>query len=810
MKESVESKWYLRGTLPHIPLGETADRDLDTYFVTDAIEATVPGGVHMDLFNAGLIENPYYEKNSLKCEWVEHRWWYYETELCLSSGYNKKYLVFEGLDYECDIFINDVKVGKHSNMFTQERIDISSYSEEKLNLKVLFKGIPQELGQYGKTSETTTQKSRFGYGWDFATRLVNIGIWQDVYVEYVRNARLDEARIYTDYKDGKGIIDAQLFFEGESRENITACVISPEGEKILEKEVPFDEKTSVSFEVETPQLWYPNGMGEHPLYTLRILCDGDVYEYKTGIRRLRYLQNPGSDENSIPYTIEINGKSVYIRGVNKVPFDHLYGNVTSDTYKWYVNAMVNQNVNLVRVWGGGIIEKEEFYNLCDENGIMIWQDFIQSSSGIENVPSKKDVFLEKLTESATAAVKVKRNHTALTIWTGGNELTDENNKPVSYKDKNIALLKSIVDKEDPQRLFLPSTPSGPVYRLEFDNPNNHDVHSPWEYYPDHYENYNKLRLLLHSEFGVSGPSASTALFLKKNVSGAPNWNSNYHHAEYWYHSQKRDVEYFGKFETTDEYVPYGQWIQAEGLRYAIETERRLAPYASGSMVWQVNEPWPNSDNTCLMDYFGNPKMAYYWIKKAFSDCNVSLRFERNSWKKEFWAEVCIQGDMSVTDEEFKVAIYNSDGKCLKEYAMNCKNLPCKIEGEFEDKNEIYLIRISHRGIDKEYYFSSDTECVYRPARCLGKTQISYSMSDFNECEGVIKCSAALKNNGNNPAYFVYPKDKNLNYAILADDAYFTLLPGEERTVNLTVRKRLGLFFEKVNTEPEIIFDYLNR
>ena len=158
MKELMnQCKWYVRGVLPHIPVGGRSKRSLDAYYVTDLIEATVPGGIHYDLFRAGVIENPYYADNSMKCEWTEHRWWLYEAELPVRTDWNgKRYLVFGGLDYAADIFIDDELAASHENMFTSLKIELPKDTASQINVKVLFKGVPQELGQYGKTSMTFT------------------------------------------------------------------------------------------------------------------------------------------------------------------------------------------------------------------------------------------------------------------------------------------------------------------------------------------------------------------------------------------------------------------------------------------------------------------------------------------------------------------------------------------------------------------------------------------------------------------------------------------------------------------------------
>lgn len=810
MKQCINGIWKLRGYLPNVPMGTNEER-ISRHIITDEIDACVPGGIHLDLYRAGIIANPYLENNSLACEWTENRWWIYRTVVQLSDiECKKRELVFEGLDYLAEVYINGKSYGTHENMFVPMRIDISGIKEKKITVEVVFKGAGVELGQNGRTSETRTQKSRFGYKWDFGTRLVNIGIWQGVYIEYTESARIEEANIKTDVECDIGIVDSTFLFDGEYCGKVEISLKNPEGDIVYRSEIPYSKRIENRIKIDTPSIWYPNGMGSQPLYTLSVTYGSQLYEYKVGIRSLRYVQNPGSPEDALPYTIEINGKPVYIKGNNKVPLDHLYGNVSYEDYEWCVRALANENVNLVRVWGGGIIETEIFYDLCDRYGILVWQDFIQSSSGIDHVPSKHVDFLDKLADAAVCALKVKRNHTSLAIWTGGNELTDKNCIPSTYADENIAMLKRIVEKEDAEHLFLPTTPSGPVYTTVFTREDNHDVHSPWEYYPTtHYSNYNRLKLLLHSEFGISAMPESIPLFMKENSPDSATWNINCHHGEYWWHSYRRDKKIYGEFENVADYVPYSQWTQAEGLRYVIETERRMAPYASGSMVWQINEPWPNCDCTNLMDYFGNPKMAYYWIKKAFSKSEISLKYDGITFDKKIEATVCLNGDAKATEELCKVELFDSNGNRLSAEEIKLSALPKKLCYTPDDDMAMIFVRLTHRGIDKDYFFSRCSEIPYSPARNYVKTEISFNVEKTEERDGIIRTSAIIKNSGSSPAYFVHPIEENLGYAILCDDAYFTLLPRECREINMTLKKRCGLFFSKVSNEPKLKFKFLN-
>lgn len=271
-------KWEVKGYWPYVPVKE---KSMETgqllHGVTDWIAAKVPGGVHYDLWKAGLIEDPWFGKNSLHCEWVENRWWMYRTtfpavmEGC-SLRSKKWYLVFQGLDYEAEIFFNDENCGTHKGMYDSFCVDLTGKLKEENKLVVLLKGVPREMGQIGYTSRTSTQKSRFNYKWDFSTRLVNIGIWQDVILKTQAEAALQDLYVDTDYADGRGIlhVKAEITDERERKERplcVRLNVYDPDygrGENnspSLTKTISLtDSFLNETLAVKEPSLWYPNGI----------------------------------------------------------------------------------------------------------------------------------------------------------------------------------------------------------------------------------------------------------------------------------------------------------------------------------------------------------------------------------------------------------------------------------------------------------------------------------------------------------------------------------------------------------------------
>lgn len=844
MKYSLSNcRWKVKGYYPWVPL---KDRSMETgkelQGITDWIEAKVPGGIHYDLYKAGLIRYPYQDMESLKCEWVENRWWLYQTVIkkeVIRGMYQS--LVFRGIDYEAIIYINGKERCRHEGMYEPIVIDITkeAASGADLELKILLTHAPDEMGQIGMTSQTYTQKSRFNYKWDFSTRLVNLGIWDECYLRCEEEALWEHPYIYTDYRDKKGYVHFSLGVRQRDRGcNSYEAVAALEDDKGNMRQVlPVSgNRAAGMFVVENPALWYSNGHGEQNLYRIRLeLKKGektlDCYETEVGIRSIAYRRNEDSPEDSLPYTFCINELPVYIKGVNMTPLDHIYGNVTDGHYEYLVGMMKNMNVNMVRVWGGGIIEKEIFYRLCDRAGILVWQEFIQSSSGLDNIPSKRPEFLNLLKKTAESAILNRRNHTSLTVWSGGNELTDEHCVPAGYEDENIAMLKKTVETLDPQRIFLPTSASGPREFVTKEKGVSHDIHGNWNYMgnPEHYELYAESDSLFHSEFGTEGMCSIRSLdrFLSgehQTLCPAEQNIAYRHHGEWWC-TYERDQSIFGSRKNMDQLTKCSQWMQAEGLRFILEANRRRKFHNSGSIIWQINEPWPNVFCTSLVDYYLEPKMAYYWSKKAFSNLAVSLDYRKLNYSpgeafcgkvyvgKETWEE-CLDYlvDCEVMDLGGNI-IYQKKQKGKADCAKTKKvlnldfTLPEQLEGMFAVRLNI---QTDTQKADNIYFFSCGCKEPYAQALNLETGELSVELKE--QKPGRIK--AEIRNTGNVALLHIYPYCTG-EFNLLCDNSYITLFPEEsaEIMVNYTPKFESGFLNnqgKETEAPPDIRFDYFNK
>ena len=868
-------QWQVKGYWPYVPLRETSmETGQRLQGVTDWIPATVPGGVHYDLWRAGVIPNPYIGRNSLLCEWVEHRWWMYRTVFPGNragggEAAGKVLLIFKGLDYEAEIFLNDVSCGSHVGMYEPFTVDITGLLREENTLLVLFKGIPEEMGQIGYTSRTFTQKSRFNYKWDFSTRLVNIGMWRDAVLAVQEAARMEDLHWFSEAEPNRGtvhirgrVVDGRT--EQEEPLALTLRVTGPfdrrdrtfrAGEAGRERErnaeCVYEIRKTVregtireEIRLENPCLWQPNGSGIPWLYELKVLLaagGGILWETNLdiGIRNLELLPNEGAGEDALPYTFCVNGEKVYIKGVNMVPLDMLYGNVGRPRYAYMAAAMVNAGCNMVRVWGGGLIEKEEFYRLCDENGILVWQEFIQSSSGIDNIPCETPGYLELLRRAARAAVIEKRNHVSLAVYGGGNELQDEPDKPAGLDNGNLRMLREIVRELDGTRFFYPTSASGPREFVTGDKGVSHDVHGNWKYLgnPAHYELYGESDSLFHSEFGTDGVTHAGSL--EKILPEAalrpvpmeedPDWQ---HHGEWW-DTYERDCGMFGRIpgerRWLETFAACSQYMQSEGLRFILDADRRRAFRNSGAIIWQMNEPWPNASCTSLMDYFGETKSAYYQVKRCFAKHRLVLDYRRLVYRagtREAF-EIYAVSDARAWDAECVCRVYGMDGVLHSQEIFSVhvrageQSRAAKIQIRVP-REELFLVALGSRVGDsfvlqEPYLFSTSVSEPFAELladRRRGRTddKIKMETTVLGQPEsGRMEARAVLENRSDRVALEAGVETVGEEWYLLGEDNYVMLLPGEKRELRFTLCRKEGVLFWEPGSEmtkPEFALRYL--
>jgi len=652
------------------------------------IPATVPGDVIADALDANLIANPYIDMNSRAAEWTSERDWLYRKSFDVPPEMNGKTirLHFDGVDFTCHVYLNGESLGKHEGMFTPFEYDVTHLLRfDRANtLTVIVEHKPAvELvqGQIGWSSQARLWKSRFAYNWDWCTRLVPIGIWQSVHLIATDAVYIEDVWVQHTLRVSEATAQVTVHVQTGQASAETAharCqIIAPDGSTIspvlechahVEPGVTSGACTFTQ-EIQAPQLWFPNGMGAQPLYRARIeLVDTngpqgmqsqdvtDSREVTFGLRTIRAIPNDGAPADALPYTIEVNGRKMFVKGWNWAPIDNLYGRPQAQRYERLLNLAQQAHCNLLRVWGGGLLEREGFYDLCDQLGILVWQEFHHSSSGIDNRPPEDDTYLTTIENQARQMVPLRRNHPSLAIWCGGNELMTDDWIPLTDAHPALAKLKAITQELDPGRLWLPTSSSGPVEGADAKlagTDKMHDVHGPWQYQGpvEQYRFFNSIDALYHSEFGAEG--AGNLYTIQRFITGCYQWPPDatnpawVHHGSWWLHREKLEGM-FGPIENLETFVKASQFMQAEGLRYAIESNRRRKWRCSGTSPWQLNEAFPNTACTNAVDYLGLTKPAYWWIRRAYEPTHISAKYERLAWKpgEEWRAEVWVNNSMA--------------------------------------------------------------------------------------------------------------------------------------------------------------------
>jgi beta-mannosidase len=785
----------------------------------------VPGSVHWDLLQLGEIPDPYYERNSRLVEWVHQRQWVYKRDFTVPAGWDGQriFIKFDGVDYEAEFYLDGELLGKSDSMFVPATFEVTDSVQAggSHHLAVVLMDAPREWPQLGRTSTVHTQKARFGYWWDFATRLVHLGIWQDVTLFATGPVRLTDVwvrpRLSADLAQAEVTVSSYLECPCTGDPvTIAVEILDPAGAVVARAEVPHEmapgsDVQTTTLALDQPALWWTNGQGGgQALYRCVVRVGrSDAREVSFGLRTFELQQNPwppsGENETEaeppLPYTFTVNGERLFIKGWNWVPIDHLYGRADlTERYQQLILFAKEAGVNLLRVWGGGLLERELFYDLCDRAGILVWQEFFQSSSGTDNVPPADPAFLARIEREAEGVIPLRRNHPSLAVWCGGNELTDWEKNPAGFDQPALVLLKRKVAELDPDRPIYPTSPSGPSFGVgdTVERPADlHDVHGPWHYRGpvDSYLPYNASTALLHSEFGTQGSVAKSSLdrFMAPERQWPPNeTNPNWVHHGAWWMQQHRVRELFGEnAREIDLYWRLSQYLQAENLRYGVESNRRRWPQCSGTIIWQLNEPWPNSHCTTAVDYYLRPKMAYYYVKKAYGPVACSLRYESPVMKDGVLravpfvvADRPVSGLLQITVTDATGRTWHQEGWKVEGAGVSRLH---EIDWPLPDgAPDAVICTLTFRDeagsvvLSNPYLFSRGGQPIFESLMGLPQAQVSVR----REGDRII-----LRNDG--PVYAFFP-------AIDIDDArwywhlsenYPLLAPGEEAAIALSLTPR---------------------
>lgn len=607
-------------------------------------KAKVPGTIHLDLLANDFIPDPFFETNEIDVQWVDKVDWIYRKKFLLDfdfSDFHSVKLTFEGLDTVGSVKLNGEIVGHFNNMFIPHSFEVKNLIKSGENeIEVFFKS-PTVAGKeleekYGKlpvelaTHRVYLRKAQYSFGWDWGPVLTTSGIWKPVYLEFIKFAKIKHVWFKTlSISNSKAEISAEIELEKFTEDDLDLKIeIFYKDEKIYERSFIQKKRDRVRthrFEVISAKLWFPNGYGEPDLYTaiIEISKDGEVIDKitkKFGIRKVKLIQEDDGEGES--FIFEINGEKIFCKGANWIPADSFLPRVGKKDYDKLLKMAKDANLNMLRVWGGGVYEDDYFYDKCDELGIMIWQDFMFACAGYPEY----DEFVDNVKNEAIQIVKRLRNHPSIVLWCGNNEnewiWVDKTQKsPDEMPGAKIFrdVLKEICEQYDGTRPYWRSSPWGKNYPNSETNGNHHQW-KVWSQWID-YKNYENVKAKFITEFGFQAPPHIETL---KEVLKPENRNFN----SFSIHHHNKQTEGIPRlfrfltshFKITDDFedlIYLMQLNQAEAIKFAVENWRIRKFKTAGTLFWQWNDCW-NVISWSAIDYKKRPKALYYFAKKFFN------------------------------------------------------------------------------------------------------------------------------------------------------------------------------------------------
>jgi beta-mannosidase len=611
-------------------------------------KASIPGTVHTDLYENQLIPDPFYGANEKQLQWIENENWEYESTFSLSekeiSNENIE-LEFDGLDTYATIYINGKMVLEADNMFRKWLISAKNHLKKgKNHLKIVFlSAVQKEKEEAAKLPYTLPEKERvfvrkaqYQFGWDWGPRFVTAGIWKKVQLKFWNSTTIENIKFsQVELNDKKAILE----FTTEIRVSEVKTIQL----KINEKSETFHLKKGTNtvkmpYEISNPKLWWCNGLGFPHQYEFHFSLKQnreilDKKELKIGLRTIELIQD--KDEFGTSFYFKLNGKPVFMKGANYIPSDSFIPKQMPSSYHETIQNAIKANMNMLRVWGGGVYADDEFYNACDANGILVWQDFMFACAMYPG----DEKFIKNIKQEVIDNVNRLQNHPSIALWCGNNE-NDEGwhnwgwQKQFNYSKADSTqiwndykkvfhemipnTLDSILSKE--KNLYWPSSPSIGWGRKESLTQGDSHYWGVW-WGKEPFEMYKKKVGRFMSEYGFQGmPNLETL----QKVIAKEDFNFT---SEAFKNHQKHPTgfETITEYMTRDFPVPtsmekynyVSQLLQAYGMKIAIEAHRLAKPYCMGSLYWQLNDCWPVTSWSTL-DYYGNWKAAHYQVKESFA------------------------------------------------------------------------------------------------------------------------------------------------------------------------------------------------
>lgn len=627
------------------------------------INAQVPGTNFTALLQAGKVQDPFYGENEDHLQWIEKEDWEYQMsfEITEEELINDKIeLVFEGLDTYADVYINEQLVLQADNMFLKWHVSCKQHLATGLNrIRIYFhsplKKAEPSFNQSGLTfpaeNDKTenhlsvfTRKAPYHYGWDWGPKFVTSGVWRPVSLRFIndliiRNVQIHQERLTKD----KATFTAAVAIESSTNQSCT-LVAKINEQQAGNLEVDLTEGINdcvIAFDISEPKLWWPAGMGDQHLYEVTFAVEGiktaDIQTKRIGVRQFDVVNEP--DEHGQSFYFKVNGKPFFAKGANYIPSDSFLDRVTPEKYQQIFEDAVAANMNMLRVWGGGVYENDIFYELADEYGIVIWQDFMFACT---MYPWDND-FLENIEKEAVSNIRRLRNHACLGLWCGNNEIQMgwDNwgwNKTFNYSDKDQKrmykgyeklfheLLPKLVKEYDSDRFYFPSSPISNWDSLDKFSYGDQHYWGVW-HGEEPFENFKKFVPRFMSEFGFQAFPVleSVKKYVKPEDLSIESPAMNVHQKHPRGNQLIKEYMLRDYLEPKDfeNFLYLSQVLQARGMSVAFEAHRRNMPFCMGSLYWQFNDCWPVASWSGI-DYYGRWKALHYAARQSFNNLLISF------------------------------------------------------------------------------------------------------------------------------------------------------------------------------------------
>jgi beta-mannosidase len=627
------------------------------------IPATVPGCVYTDLFNAGIIPDPFFGANEAAVSWVSDSTWTYSLEFQVSQRMKSRQwvdIVFKGVDTYAEILLNDTHIVDVSNQFADWRMSVLHLLVEGINTLVVRFTPPRLMAatlenEYGlslpEDNRVFTRKGQWQYGWDWAPALPSMGLWKGVQLEGFDAAQLISVHLRQEF-DGDTLqslwADFTLYTPGAEK-----LILSLANPSIVPAEVVVETRSGInnfSLHVvfnEPVKYWWPAGYGEPYLYEFfcRVMSSEQILlaerRIVTGIRKSELIRDP--DPLGESFHIQINGVPIFAKGANWVPPDHFPARASDEKYRHLIREARFAGMNMLRVWGGGVYERDLFYQLCDSAGIMVWQDFMFACGMYPD----NDRFIYGLTRETIQQVTRLRNNPSVVLWCGNNEVSegwhrwgwsDRYNKEdsariaIAYETLFEGLLPYILKMHHPEIPYIHTSPL--LGRGDPDHVNRGSAHY-WGVWHDGepFGMYRRKVPRFMSEFGFQAypPIASLREFIPQEEMQHDSETMAFHQK----HKRGNQLiiqymqEWFPEPESFEQFVLFSQMLQAEGIGIGILAHREAKPWCMGSLYWQFNDTWP-AISWSSVDYYGRRKALHYKVSELFQPTIATVNIHRKT------------------------------------------------------------------------------------------------------------------------------------------------------------------------------------